>query len=84
MIIHSVYIDYITFVGEDYDSMSSYTVVFLAGMTIVPFNISIIDNSLFEGNESFILNINPDLLPDDVTIGDYGETTVTIIDDDGN
>ena len=63
--------------------MPSYTVVFLAGMTSVPFNISVIDNSLFEGNESFVLNINPDLLPDDVTIGNYGETTVTIIDDDG-
>ena len=64
--------------------MSSYTVVFLAGMTTVPFNMSLIDNSVFEGNESFLLNINSDLLPDDVTIGDYGETTVTIIDDDGN
>ena len=64
--------------------MSSYTVVFLAGMTTASFSISIIDDSVFEGNESFILNINPDLLPDDVTIGDYSETTVTIIDDDGN
>ena len=46
MTTHSVYIDHITFVGEDYHSMSSYTVLFLAGMTTVPFNISLIDNSL--------------------------------------
>jgi len=53
-------------------------------MTSVSFDISIINDTIFEGNESFSLNINPNLLPNNVSIGDYDEATVEIIDDDGN
>jgi len=61
-----------------------HTVTFQAGLTSVLFNISITDNDIFEGNESFTLDINSAFLPDDVTIGDLDQATVTIIDDDGN
>ena len=71
------------FIGEDYKS-TSYAVVILAGVTSVSFDISITNDTIFEGNESFNLSINPDFLLNNVSIGDYGEATVEIIDDDGN
>ena len=73
---------YVYVTGEDYASMP-HTVIFEAGLTSVTFNISITDNGIFEGNESFTLDINSVFLPDDVTIGDPGQATVIIIDDDG-
>ena len=71
------------YVGEDYDSTMSYSVVFLAGMTTVSFNISIHDDDIFEGSESFILDINANTLPDSVTADDPSQATVMIVDDDG-
>jgi len=60
-----------------------HTGIFQAGSTSISFNISITDNDIFEGNESFTLDINSVFLPDDVTIGDLGQATVIIFDDDG-
>ena len=71
------------YVGEDYDSTMSYSVVFLAGMTTVSFNISIRDDDIFEGSESFILDINTNILPDSVTADDPSQATIMIVDDDG-
>ena len=71
------------YVGEDYDSTMSYSVVFLAGMTTVSFNISIHDDDIFEGSESFILDINTNTLPDSVTADDPSQATIMIVDDDG-
>ena len=65
----------------DYNS-GSYTVQFDAGVTRVSFNISINNDNIMEGNESFTLNINPSL-PSSVTIGDHNQTTVTILANDG-
>ena len=65
----------------DYGS-GPYTVTFPAGVTSVPFNVSIIDDMIFEGNENFILTIDRSSLPNDVTVGSPDQATVTIVDDD--
>ena len=64
--------------GTDYVS-GPYTVVFPIGVTRVSFNISIIDDDIYEGNEYFILTIDPSSLADNVTIGNPGQVTVTIL-----
>ena len=51
-------------------------------MTSVPFDIPINDDMIFEGNENFMLTIDPSSLPDDVSVGSPGQATVTIVDDD--
>ena len=65
----------------DYGS-GPYTVTFPAGVTSVPFNVSITDDIIYEGNEDFILTIDPSSLPTDVSVGSPGQATVTIVDDD--
>ena len=68
----------------DYDS-GPYTVTFPAGMTSASFDIPIINDTIFEGNETFMLTIDPaSLLTNvDVTVGSPDQATVTIVDDDG-
>ena len=51
-------------------------------MICVPFNISITDDMILEGNETFMLTIDPSSLPSDISVGDPGEATVTIVDND--
>jgi len=69
--------------GIDYDS-GPYTVTFYAGQTIVLFNVFIIDDSILEKNEMFILNIDIASLPKRVIVDSPREATViTIVDDDG-
>ena len=51
-------------------------------MTSVPFNVSINDDDIFEGNEDFTLTIDPSSLPNDVTVGSPDQATVTIVDND--
>ena len=65
----------------DYGS-GPYTVIFPAGTTRVPFNVSIIDNPMVGDKKYFMLDIDPSSLPTDVTVGDPGQVTVTITDDD--
>ena len=50
-------------------------------MTSVPFDIPITDDVIQEGNENFMLTIDPSL-PTYVSVGDPGEATVTIVDND--
>ena len=66
----------------DYDS-GPYFITLPAGVMSIPFNVSITDDNVFEGNESFMLAINLSSLPSDVTVGNPGQTTVTIVDNDG-
>ena len=66
----------------DYTS-GPYTVTFPAGQTTATFNVSITDDMILEGNENFMLTIDPSSLPDGVTRGTPGEATVNIVDDDG-
>ena len=51
-------------------------------MTSVPFDIPINDDDILEGNEFFILTIDPTSLPTSVTVGGPGQATVTMVDDD--
>ena len=67
--------------GVDYNS-GPYTVTFTAGQTSALFNIPINDDDIFEGEEDFTLSIDSSSLPDNVTVGDPGVVTVTIINDD--
>ena len=67
--------------GVDYDS-GPYTVTFPAGVTRVPFDIPINNDSILENDEDFTVTINPSSLPADITRGDPGSATVTIVDDD--
>ena len=53
-----------------------------AGATMVPFNISIFDDNILEGNEDFDITIIPSSLPIDVSRGNPGTATVNIVDDD--
>ena len=65
----------------DYTS-GPYSVTFPAGVTSVPFNISINDDNILEGNETFMLTINSSLATG-VMVGNLDQTTVTIVDNDG-
>jgi len=66
----------------DYNSRR-YRVKFSAGVTSVTFDVSIIDDSILEGNENFMLTIDQLSLPSYVNRGNPGEATVTIVDNDG-
>ena len=67
--------------GDDYGS-GPYIVTIPAGVTMFPFDIPITDDDILEGNENFMITIDPSMLPDNVTVGDPGQATVTIVDDD--
>jgi len=67
--------------GVDYN-YGPYTVTFLAGVTSVPFDITINDDNIMEANEDFVLTIIPNLLPDGVTCGFPAFATVTIVYND--
>ena len=52
-------------------------------MTEATLNVSIVDDSILEGNEIFNLIVNVSSLPSKVIVGDHGRATVTIVDNDG-
>ena len=58
-----------------------YSVTFPAGVTNVPFNISINDDNIFEENENFTLTINSSL-PTGVMVGNPGQVRATVMDND--
>ena len=49
-------------------------------MTSVSFDVTINDDNIFEGDEDFILAIDPSSLPHGAVVGD--DATVTILDND--
>ena len=57
---------------------------FPAGATNVLLPISITNDKIFENNEKFFLTILRIALPSEFYIGILFQTTVTIVDDDGN
>ena len=67
--------------GVDYNS-GPYNVTFPAGVTSVSFNITIINDIELEYNETFSLIIAEDLLPENILLGEFSITKVTIVDDD--
>ena len=66
--------------GIDY-SPRLQAVIFSAGNASVSIDVSI-DDTTFEGNESFLMTIDRFLLPSGVDIGNHGQATVIIVDDD--
>ena len=67
--------------GVDYHS-GPYPVTFAAGVTTAVFNIPVTDDNILEYRENFMLSINSSSLPGVVTVGNPGEATVTIVNDD--
>ena len=51
-------------------------------MTRVPFDIPISNDTLYEGNENFVLTIDSSSLPTGGGVDDPSQATVTIVDDD--
>ena len=68
--------------GEDYEP-GPYTVIFPAGINRALFNVSIINDDIYEINETFDLVVNISSLPPSVTVGDINQARIIIIDDDG-
>ena len=64
----------------DYDS-GPYNVTIPAGETCGTFNITINDDDISEGNETFMITITSSA---DVTCVDGCQATLTILDNDGN
>ena len=67
--------------GVDYHS-GPYSATFFAGMTTTTFNVIISNDDIYRGVRSFQLSIDPSSLPSNVAIGNIGQATVTIADDD--
>ena len=66
----------------DYDyMMESFDVTISAGEIIVPYNISVHADNVFEANESFILTVDPFTLPSRVIVQPQCMAVVTIVDD---
>ena len=63
-------------------SSGPYTVTIPAGQTTATFNVPITDDNILEGSENFMLTINPSSLPTGFTVGDSGQATVAIVNDD--
>ena len=46
------------------------------------FNVNITNDTVFESNETFLLTINKNSLPELIKVGDIPTATVTIVDDE--
>ena len=73
---------YYYYTGEDYEP-GPYDVIISAEMTSVLFNITITNDDVYEGNETFNLIVNVSSLSSNVTVGDISQATITIMNDDG-
>ena len=60
-----------------------YNVSLSAGTNRISFSVPITNDNLLEYNEEFDLIINQSSLPFNVNFGNVYQTTVTIVDDDG-
>ena len=70
--------------GESADYHSGpYHITFPVGETHFLLNVTIVNDNVLENNETFNLTINSFSLPDNVKVGDPGQATVIIKDDDG-
>ena len=68
--------------GDDYQR-GPFSVTIPAGEISVPFNISIIDDNIFEENESFTLTIESSSLPSRFLLQPDCVLIITIVDNDG-
>ena len=76
------FILYIITGGDDY-APEQFNVAIAAGETNVPLSIVIIDDDIFEGNESFNISVDLSSLPDRVLVQPHCVLMVTIVDNDG-
>ena len=67
--------------GGDYTA-GPYNVTFPAGQITVSAEITINDDNILEGNETFTIEIDLSSLPTSVTVGGTSQTTVVIDNDD--
>ena len=67
--------------GEDYVS-GPYTVTIPANMTTMSFDIRIINDTMNEDNQNFIVTIDSASLPVGFLVSDPYQATVTIVNDD--
>ena len=65
----------------DYGS-GPFNITFMAGMMNASFDVPIINENLFEGNETFTVTIAPSSLSNRIVKGTGCDVTVTIINDD--
>ena len=68
--------------GIDYGS-GPHNVIFLAGMTSVPINISLTNDNILEDSEHFILTISPYVLSSGVVLGYPAQARINIMDKSG-
>ena len=54
---------------------------FFPGQTVVVFPITVIDDAVYEGNETIVIELANFNIPD-ITFGTFGTTTITIRDDE--
>ncbi|XP_028399458.1 uncharacterized protein LOC114522881 [Dendronephthya gigantea] len=67
--------------GIDYDKVTNQEVTFVpGGPTNQTLNVTIIDDNILEGTESFYLDVSSSV--NNIKIGDRGSTTIRIVDDD--
>ena len=67
--------------GIDYYS-GPYTAVISSGTTTTTFDITLNNDQTFRGTRMFELSIDPSSLPNSVSIGNIGQATVIITDDE--
>ena len=67
--------------GIDYDKVTDQEVSFVpGGLTNKTLNVTIINDDIQEGTESFYLDVSSSV--NNIKIGDRGSTTIRIVDDD--
>ena len=64
--------------GADYTAASG-TLIFAPGETSLTFNVAVLDDSLYEGNETVLLDLGN---PVNTTLGTPASATLTIVDDE--
>ena len=67
--------------GIDYNS-GPYNVTFPAGTTEGYTDIVLVNDNIYENDEMFNLMIDPSSLPSNVTVYNFDQATVTILNDD--
>ena len=81
---HAQHIDNNNFTGRGIDYTSGrYNITITAGKTAAILSISIVNDTVHEGNESFALLIMNNQLPNRVSRGSPSMATVTIVDTTG-
>ena len=86
-VISDNYVATFNITGRDVESAyyhsGPYNIIFPVGETHFLLNVTIVNDNILENNETFNLTINSSSLPGNVEVGNPGQATVTIRDDDG-